>query len=178
MNADGSNQVQISKVEGGYPRFVTADGKWVYFESGLHQSLWRVSTDGREETQAAAGRLFYPALSLDGKLCAYFFRAEEGDDRIAVLLLEKQKVLNTFSLNSDQAVKIAWAPDNRTLYYITTRGTKYFLWRRSFENPKPELISEVVGDEIEDFAISPDGSSFGFIRGRWLHDAVLIEGLH
>jgi hypothetical protein len=86
-------------------------------------------------------------------------------------------VLNTFSLKDDQPVRIAWAPDNRNLYYITTKGTKYFLWRRLFDNEKPELISEAVGDEIEDFAISPDGS-LGFTRGRWLHDAVLIDGLH
>jgi hypothetical protein len=35
-----------------------------------------------------------------------------------------------------------------------------------------------LGDEeIANFAVAPDGMSFAFIRGRWIHDAVLNEGL-
>src|SRR5438046_10278003 len=32
MNSDGSSQVQITTADGGYPRFVTPDNKWVYYE--------------------------------------------------------------------------------------------------------------------------------------------------
>src|SRR5439155_25196441 len=62
MNVDGSNQIQITKREGGYPAFVTPDRKWVYFESGLHQTLWRVSTEGGDETEVSNGRVWNSAF--------------------------------------------------------------------------------------------------------------------
>ena len=178
MNADGSNQIQLTKTEGGYPRFVTPDGKWIYFESGLHQTLWRVSTDGAEEIQAAEGRVYLPAFSPDGKLVAYFLRTKAGDNgfSIAVMSIESRKVLNTFGLGDDVPIKIAWA-NNRNLNYITTNGLKALLWRRSLDHDQPQLIAELGDEEIEDFALSPDGSSLAFTRGKWIHGAVLIEGL-
>jgi len=35
----------------------------------------------------------------------------------------------------------------------------------------------VGNEEISDFALSPDDNTFAFIRGKWIHDPVLIEGL-
>jgi Tol biopolymer transport system component len=179
MNADGSNQIQLTKTEGGYPRFATMDGKWIYFESGLHQTLWRVATGGGEETQVSegTGSVFSP----DGNFIAYFFRAKDGDRRIkiAVMSVENRKVLKTFSLADERSspVKIAWTNDNRSLNYITADGSKNSLWRQSLDNDNPRLIADLGNEEIEDFAVSPDGSNFAFIRGKWIHDAVLIEGL-
>ena len=49
MNSDGSNQTAITKTEGGLPVFVSTDGKWIYYDSGLHQTLWKVSADGGAE---------------------------------------------------------------------------------------------------------------------------------
>ena len=38
-------------------------------------------------------------------------------------------------------------------------------------------FTDLGNDEIAGFALSPDDNTFAFIRGRWIHDAVLIEGL-
>jgi hypothetical protein len=43
--------------------------------------------------------------------------------------------------------------------------------------PNPRLIASLGNDDIDDLALSPDGRSLAFIRGKWIHDAVLIEGL-
>ena len=178
MNADGSNQVQLTKTEGGYPRFATPDGQWLYFESGLHQTLWRVSTRGGDEIPIAVGRVYSLAFSADGKLAAYFSRAESDNHvRIGVLSVADRKVVTTFDLGDEIPIKIAWGTDNQTLQYITTNGSRSFLWRRSLDNEKPHLIADLGDDVIGDFALSPDGSSVALIRGKWLHDAVLIEGL-
>jgi Tol biopolymer transport system component/DNA-binding winged helix-turn-helix (wHTH) protein len=181
MNADGSNQIQLTRTEGGYPRFSTMDGKWIYFESGLHQTLWRVSTDGGEEIQVSEGKVSWPAFSFDGNFVAYFFRAKESDNRIkiAVMSVENRKVLKTFSLADDRSspIIIAWERDNKSLNYITANGSKNSLWRQSLDNDDPRLIADLGNEGIEDFAVSPEGSNFGFIRGRWIYDAVLIEGL-
>ena len=92
MNVDGTNQVQLTKREGGHPVFVTPDGRWLYFESGLHQTLWRVSTEGGDETEVSKGIIQNPAFSPDGTFVAYFFR-DETDNRlkIGVMLVETRK---------------------------------------------------------------------------------------
>jgi Tol biopolymer transport system component len=181
MNVDGSDQIQITRTEGGYPRFASTDGKWIYFESGLHQTLWRVSTDGGAETQVSEEKVSEPAFSPDGNFVAYFFRVKESDNRIkiAVMSVEKRKVLKTFGLADEKSnpVKIAWARDNKSLNYITANGPKNSLWSQSLDNDNLRLIGDLGNEEIEDFALAPDGSNFAFIRGRWIHDAVLIEGL-
>ncbi len=181
MNADGSNQIQLTKTEGGYPRFATMDGKWIYFESGVHQTLWRVATEGGEEIQVSEGKVSWPAFSFDGNFVAYFFHPKESDNRIkiAVMSVETRKILKTFSLADDRSspIIIAWESDNKSFNYITANSSKNSLWRQSLDNYKPRLIADLGNEEIEDFAASPDGKYFAFIRGKWIHDAVLIEGL-
>jgi WD40 repeat protein len=178
MNIDGSNQIQLTKGEGGYVKFVTPDGKWVYFESGLHQTLWRVSTEGGEETQISTpGRAFSP----DGKFVAYFFRDKDSGDRLklAVMSLDDRKVWKTFSLADQKSrpFEIAWAGDSKSLFYVTANGSRNSLWRQSLDDENPHLVGDLGNEEIAHFAVSPDGNSFAFIRGKWIHDAVLIEGL-
>lgn len=181
MNIDGSNQIQISSREGGYPQFITADGRWLYFHSGLRQTLWRVSTDGGEEGQFSEETVFAPAFSSDGRFVAYFFRAKEGAGRlkIAVMATETKIVLRDFSLADEKSnsVNIAWANDNTSLSYITIHESKNSLWRQSLDGGSPERIADLGDEAIEDFAYSPNGNYFGLIRGRWTHEAVLIEGL-
>jgi len=178
MNADGSNQIQLTKSEGGYVKFITPDGKWVYFESGLHQTLWRVSSDGGEETQVSApGRAF----SSDGKFVAYFSRDKESGDqlKLALMSVEDRKIWKAFSLADQKSrpLEIAWAGDDKSLCYITANGSRNSLWKQSLDDENPHLLGDLGDEEIAHFAVSPDGASFAFIRGRWIHDAVLIEGL-
>src|SRR2546428_4024066 len=108
MNADGSNQVQLTKREGGYPAFVTPDGKWVYFESGLHQTLWRASTDSGEEIRVSEERISEPAFSLDGNLLAYFFRATGNDhlNQIAIMSVDSGKIAKTLNLGDGKSTPV------------------------------------------------------------------------
>jgi Tol biopolymer transport system component/DNA-binding winged helix-turn-helix (wHTH) protein len=181
MNADGSNQIQITKREGGYPAFVTPDRKWVYFVSALHQTLWRVSTEDGDETEVSNGEVRNSAFSPNGKLVACFFRiANDKRLKIGVMSLETRTVLRTFALPDDTSYpgRIAWMSDNRSFYYVIINGSQNSLWRRSFDNDDPpQLIANLGNDEISGFALAPDENTFAFIRGRWIHDAVLIEGL-
>jgi len=181
MNGDGSSRIQITKVEGGYPRYVSGDGKWIYFESGLHQTLWRASAEGGDETQVSERTVYSPAFSRDGDFVAYFLPAKGVENRfqVAVMSLEDRKVLSTFSLVDEKSVpvKIAWASDDKSLTYITETGSKSLLWRQYLDHAGAQLVADLGDEEIEDCALSPDGKDFGFISGKWIHDAVLIEGL-
>jgi Tol biopolymer transport system component/DNA-binding winged helix-turn-helix (wHTH) protein len=181
MNADGSNQTQLSKREGGYPKFVTPDGAFLYYESCLHQTLWRVATDGSsEETRVSESPMRLPAFSPDGKLVAYSFHPAGISEQtnLAVMDLESRRIIKTFNLPAEitRLVRIAWG-DNQSFYYTSTCRDRNPLWKQSLASPSASLVGDLGPEELEDFAISPDGKEFAFIRGKWLHDAVLIEGL-
>jgi Tol biopolymer transport system component/DNA-binding winged helix-turn-helix (wHTH) protein len=181
MNVDGTNQVQLTKREGGYPVFVTPDGKWLYFESGLHQTLWRVSSEGGDETEVSKGNIRYSAFSRDGTFVAYFFR-DETDNRlkIGVMLVETRTVSRIFALPDSTYYRgsIAWKNDNKSFYYVTINGSQNSLWLRSLDKNNPsQLIGNLGSDEIPYLALSPDENTFAFIRGKYMREAVLIEGL-
>jgi hypothetical protein len=59
---------------------------------------------------------------------------------------------------------------------VTSPG-KTSLWSQPVAGETPRLVEELGNDEIQDIARSPAGDSVAFIRGKWIHDAVLIEGL-
>jgi Tol biopolymer transport system component/DNA-binding winged helix-turn-helix (wHTH) protein len=179
MNTDGSNQIQITRSEGGYPQKVTLDGKHIYFQSGRDQTVWRVPVDGGEEIQLLGKGVYAPAFSRDDKLIAYFANDSQNRPGIAVVELENQKLLHTFGLGRESAdpLKIVWAPDARSLIYIIANGARNSLWEQTLDGATPRLLAEMGSDDIEDLALSPDGRTFAFARGKWIHDAILIEGL-
>jgi Tol biopolymer transport system component/DNA-binding winged helix-turn-helix (wHTH) protein len=179
MNSDGSNQVQLTSREGGYPIFVTPDGRWLYFGSGLQRRLWRISLEGTDETQVSEGEVLQPAMSLDGKLVAYFSRAKANDPyRLAIMSVDDGKIVQTLNLADESAkpVCIAWELDNQSFEYITL-GCSNSLWRQALNADRPHFIADLGTEEINDLALSPDGNYVGLIRGKWTHGAVLIEGL-
>jgi Tol biopolymer transport system component len=171
--------MQLTKTEGGYPRFVTPDGKWVYFKSGLHLTFWKVATNGGEEVQVE-NYLSGLAFSPDGNSIAYFFRDKQDNQmRIGVRNLEDQKLVKVLRYvdNKSRPSFLVWSSDSRTLKFITYGDSKYSLWQQSLDEDQPRFIADLGSDEIGGFAVSPDGKSFAFIRGNWIHDAVLIDGL-
>ncbi|MFN2533289.1 MAG: TolB family protein, partial [Pyrinomonadaceae bacterium] len=178
MNADGSNQIQLTTEEGG-PRFVTRDQQWVYFESVLN-TLWKIPPEGGDEIQVSPQKVSRTAFSPDAKLVAYFFRPEANDYhfRIGVMSLDNGNVLRTFALAEEKSrpTCLAWEANNKNFDYVISARTNS-LWRQSLTQDRPSLIADFGKDEINDLALSLDGKYIGFIRGRWIQGAVLIEGL-
>ncbi len=177
MNADGSSQTRLTDGEGGYPRFVSPDGRWVYYESGLHQTLWKVSTDGGEPIQVSAQKVYNPAFSPDGRFVAFFNL--ENRTAIYVMRLEDTKIVKTLTAAEEKSkvVKIAWANDNQTLEYVVSDGVKNSLWTQTLFKEDRRLVADLSDESVNDFALAPDDTGFAFIHGEWLHDAILIDGL-
>ncbi len=158
-------------------RFVTPDGKWVYYESGLRQTLWKVAADGGEEIQVWERKIYSPAFTPDGRLVAYFFR--EPEMKIGVMSLADNKLHKVYTPADEKSgrVNLAWSGDNRTLNYITSGDTKNSLWQQPLDEDRTRFVADLGDKQIHDFAVAPDGDGFAYVRGEWLHNAVLISGL-
>ncbi len=179
MNADGTSQIQITKTEGGYPVFVSPDGNWIYYESGLHQSLWKVAADGSREVQVSDRKLYRPAISPDGVFAAFFFRDRNNQNKIAVMQIADKNIVKTLDL-ADAAsapVQIVWSADNQTISYVNHGNSTNSLWAQRLDENAPRMIADLGDRDVEYFARSADDGSYIFTRGEWLHDAVLIDGL-
>lgn len=177
MNADGSNQIQITKTEGGYPRLVTADGKWILYHSGKTERLWKVSTETGEEIQLSEKFLMKAKVSPDGQLVAYFFRDKLF--KIGIIQISDEKIIKTMDYGDGKSriLVLAWQPDSRTLNFVLDNDDKATLWQQAINEDSPHRVADLGGEDIESFSVAPDGRSFAFTRGSWLHDAVLISGL-
>jgi hypothetical protein len=57
-------------------------------------------------------------------------------------------------------------------------GSQSALWYQTLDgkNP-PRHVANVGDDEISYFVLAPDDNTFAFIRGKWIYQAVLIEGV-
>lgn len=177
MNANGADQIQITKTEGGYPQLVTADGKWIFYHSGKTERLWKVSTETGEEIKLSEKFLMKPKVSPDGQLIAYFFRDKVF--KIGVMRIADQKVVKTMDYGDGESriFVLSWQPDSRTLNFVLDNDDKTSLWQQAINEDSPHRVADLGGEDIESFSVAPDGKSFAFTRGSWLHDAVLITGL-
>jgi len=183
MNADGSNQTQMTTSEGGFPIFVSPDGIWLYYNSGLQKTLRRVSTQGGEEEAVWDKRNYYFALSPDGLYAA--FPESQGEETILTIIsLDDKQTIKTFKTADGKAklIQFAWSQDGKTLAYILADGEfeNNTLWRQPIDRESPQKIADLGDEEItgmSGFALSPDGKNYAVVQGRWKHDAVLLKGL-
>jgi DNA-binding winged helix-turn-helix (wHTH) protein/Tol biopolymer transport system component len=183
MNTDGTNQKQITTDDGGFPIVVSPDGAWLYYRSGLNNTLRRVAVEtGQEElVMEQLGR--HMVVSPDTTLLAYSQR-KGTDSVITVMSLADRSVVRTYQIPgpTSNVAHLVWSGDGKFLAYILTdeRREAGTLWFQTLGDGSPKRIADLSGDEIAEFqafAISNDGKSFAVIKGMWKHDAVLLKGL-
>ena len=173
--SDGSNPVQITKT-GGRPCGVTPDGKWLYYQS-FERRLGRISTDGGDEFPLNyTSRVTRPACSPDGSFIAYFFL--DKTFKIGILNTADGSVVKTMEYGDGKALpgRLAWSSDSRTLNYVMHKDGATSLWKNAMDAENPTLLRDLGSDEVRDLAVMPDGR-VAFVRGKWIHNAVLLTGL-
>jgi Tol biopolymer transport system component len=181
IEEDGTSVTQITKKIGGVPKFASKEKNLLWYESNLHRTIWEASLDQtRPEKQIWDKKLFYSAISRDGKKIAYLHRVEDEKRQLEIEIadLEKMKVLINIPLwkKSLKPVKLAWLNDNKTLLFITRDGADYKLWKQTISDNPPEFVADLGKEQIRDFSVSPDGQNFLVISGEWLRDVILFEG--
>jgi DNA-binding winged helix-turn-helix (wHTH) protein/Tol biopolymer transport system component len=180
MNPDGTNQMQITQENGGYPLFITPDGNWLYYHHGIHRTLWRVFLKTSAEEMVWDQPKYFFAFSPDGSQFA--FSEKRGDEKVVVIVSAADKrVVKEIKYPDQKArmLELKWLPDGKGMVYVMS-NTDYeqnALWLQPFDGGPARKIVDLGDDEIEHFALAPDGKSFAVAQGGWRHDALLIKGL-
>ncbi|MCA1624812.1 MAG: hypothetical protein LC768_15095, partial [Acidobacteria bacterium] len=184
MNADGSLQTQITQTDGGFPLFVSPDGKWLYYHHGRHRTLWRVAARGGEEQLVLNKPKRRFAISPDGSSVA--FGENRGVEKFVIIaaLADGGQTIKALKLPDSKAklLEIAFLPDGKSLAYILSDSEheNNTLWLHPLDEQTSKQIADLGDEEISEassFAISKDGKSFTLAQGGWRHDAVLLKGL-
>lgn len=183
MNADGSLQTPIKTEEGGFPLFVSEDGSWLYYLSGLKRTLRRVRTDGEGDEFVLDGKPGQMAFAPDGSKAA-FSEMIDNKRRLVLISVPAGDVIQRFVL-SDAKEKLAgleWAADGKSLVYILADADmqKNQVWFLSLESGKARRGRDLGAGELAEqagFKLSKDGSQFAVGFGGWKHNAVLFTGL-
>jgi Tol biopolymer transport system component/DNA-binding winged helix-turn-helix (wHTH) protein len=182
MNVDGSDQIQITQKEGGFPIFVSPDGRWIYYHHGLQRTLWRASTAGGTEEVVINKKEYRFAISPDGSMAA--FPEKEGDhDVLMIVSLADGHTVETFTYAepNGRLIELKWSSNGKDLAYIlkSEKSENKTLLFQPLHGGPPRKITTLGNEEIADsgFALTPDGKSFAITQGGWRHDAVLLEGL-
>lgn len=183
MNIDGSNQTQISEgKDGNRPIFVSADGKTVYFESPKDSNLGKltIADDGKTSSSLISKeRMFQPEVNPAGDTVVYFSRGKSQYFQISLMSLADGQIIKSFPLGNEKAFpqKVIWSNDGMSLFTLSRAEKSFVVWKYSIETGAGEIFADLGEERVSDFALSPDGQSFIYVRGKELNDAFLITGL-
>jgi Tol biopolymer transport system component len=183
---DGSNEKQLTFEPGGVPGFsVSRDGHWVVYNPFIG-GIRKVSTDGGAPTQLLAnGNFYYPQLSPDGTLVAYYFKDEQSlRPKIGIINSNDGALVKTIDLPLTALPPSYdvlfyrgwhWSPDGRTIVYVNTLGGVSNLLSQPLDGGVARQITNFKSDRILTFAFSSDGRQIAFARSSRTTDAVLIS---
>lgn len=184
MNSDGSDQTRITRYNGGFPLFASADGNWVYYHHGLDRTLWRAATDGRNVEHQVYDKARYRITVSPDETKVAFFEKIEGDKFISIYSLKEKRHDSTYKLEDKTAklIDLVWAPGGKYLYYVlgNTKSGSNTLWKQPLGLNSPQKIADLEKEEISEvsgLAISFDEKRFAIVQGKWRHDAILLRGL-
>lgn len=108
-------------------------------------------------------RVTDPALSPDGKMVVFTVRetdlaANRGrTDLWAMDLTAKQPALRQLTSHADNDSSPQWAPDSRTLYFLSTRGGSSQVWRMDVGGGEAQRVTDLPLD-VGSYRVSPDAT--------------------
>jgi Tol biopolymer transport system component len=177
MDVDGGNPKQLTDGMRNQNPDLSPDGRWVVYQSidSGASSIWKVPIEGGAAVRLTDVNSNLPVVSPDGRQVACYYW---GDHLLSngVMIFpiaggQPTKHLN-MAVNSDAFV-LRWTPDGRALLNVDRPLLN--VWRQPVDGGKPAQLTNFQGDQIFNFAYSPDGKWLALARGRVTDDVMLIS---
>jgi Tol biopolymer transport system component len=188
MDADGANAVQLSDEAPGHADFnpqLMADGKTVIFHRQTtnydRSELMKVSVEGNgapvrfysEDDRGAWG----PRLSRDGSRIAFTtYDLKNFEKKVVVATLNGNsfgQIEREFEYNLIN--QIQWAPDNKSLIFLTSRAGFPNLWSQPIDGSDAKPLTDFNSGQIFNFTWSNDGKEILLARGTVNNELILIR---
>ena len=185
VDADGSNQKQLTNGRVDVNPACSQDGKWVYYSDLDAQQVNRVPTEGGT-AEPVPGTVIpnsivgSVALSPDGKLLAFDWNkggVGSHEKKIALVSLNGDAKPEARMLDPDpRAVgSLDFTRGGEAVVYpIRENGTDN-LWLQTLDGARGHQITNFLADSIQQFQFSPNGKNLGVLRAHDESDVVLLR---
>jgi Tol biopolymer transport system component len=177
IDADGTNEKQLTSGLNEQAPTCSRDGKWVYYvDNGDKRFVKRVPVDGGSPETIVHRDVFNFSLSPDGKNVASI-ELRELDHKLVLRLDSTEGGQMTYH-NVDQRAlpgQIAFTPDGKSVAYLVRERGVDNLWLQPLDGGPYRQMTHFIKDQIFRFVFSPDGTKLAIERGAQESDAVLFH---
>jgi Tol biopolymer transport system component len=178
MGPDGFNPTRLTDGKLDHFPGCSPDGKWVYYtsERSGRLTLWRIPIDGGKSTELMQEMIYAALLSPSGRL-VFYLTFEGGPPRWVVISANGGKRVYSFErpVPSVSFHGPSWAPDERGLDYVSSRGGVSNIWRQPLDGGAPKQITHFTSGQIVGFAWSRNGKWLSLARGETSSDVILLS---
>jgi Tol biopolymer transport system component len=181
MDADGSNQLQLTHDKSTLLPVCSRDGSTVTFDYEDQLSTWRMGIDGSNPTSLGLHNQTAPVvfLSRDNKLVLYRVGhpdAPQLRDQMVSVPVEGGPPVFSFDVPLGTAQNFPhWSPDDRGIDMVLVRGGAANIWRQPVPSGAMKQITNFSGGLIRGFNWSPDGKTLFLARGTQSSDIILMK---
>ncbi len=184
VDPDGSRPKQLTFGATDVAESCSPDGQWVYYTSLETFQILRVPIDGGtpEEVPGTRGLVNRPGIGLspDGKLLVFFEARKDQQllpGKLVLLPLDGGQNPQPRFTDPDQRFSSYpdFAPDGKGIVYIIHDRGSANLWLQPLDGSQGRQLTNFQGDEIQNYAYSPDRKYLGVMRTHTESDAVLLR---
>ena len=164
---------------GGAPRRVivdatepawSPDGRTLAYSNLATGTIWSCDASGANARAVTQPELGYgpphrqPAFSHDGKRVVFVQRLAGPYGELLVMELAS-RLARTLTHDRALAYSPVWSPDDRFLYFASSRGGTINIWKMASDGGEPQQITAGQGDDA-DLSLSADGKRLVFSTYR------------
>ncbi len=177
IDADGTNEKQLTNGLNEQQPICSKDGDWVYYVDNVDKRfVKRVPVEGGSPETVVKTAVGVFALSPDGKAVASF-EVRELDHKLVLRLDPTDAGQMTFHDLDQRAQQdyLAFTPDGKAVVYVVREKGVDNLWVQPLDGGMHRQMTHFMKDQIIRFAFSPDGLKIALERGDRESDAVLFH---
>jgi len=184
MDLNGEDQVKLTKTDDSED-FVSGspDGNWYFYhrtDNKEHSTIWKMRSDGSEQTQLVTDYSERAVISNDGKYfaCQYGVGTPDQPAKIAVFDIKGGKPLKLIDAPKViRSRKYLWSEDDKSILYVDYIDRVGNIWAQPIDGGKPKQITFFESGRIQRFSVDRKSGRFVLSRGNSSADVVSIGNL-